>query len=338
MNKTNNLDAGGFVAIQLYIFNVFSPLSYLGTIYAGIMNATINMQNLSDLLGEEADVVDSRDAKDLVVESGKGCDIAFADVSFRYASQAEGQGLKNISFHVPAGTTTAIVGQTGSGKTTVSRLIFRFYDAQGGSVVVDGKDVRNLKQKSLRAAIGIVPQDTVMFNDTLRYNIAYGKADATQEEIEGAAERAQLTDFIRRLEKGWDTAVGERGLKLSGGEKQRVAIARCLLKNPPVVVLDEATSALDNKTEKEVQDALKSLAGRTTIVVAHRLTTVRHADQIIVMKQGVIVERGTHDELMAANGEYASMWNAQLQSTDTPEEKGIGTTTPVPQTKDDEDE
>ena len=248
-----------------------------------------------------------------------GISIEFDHVSFKYPSQKEGQGIHDISFVVPEGTTTALVGETGSGKTTLSRLMFRFYDTRSGVVKIGGIPINQLTQKSVRRAIGIVPQDTVMFNDTIEMNIRYGRLSATKEEVIEAATKAQVHKFIEKLPKGYNTVVGERGLKLSGGEKQRVAIARCLLKDPPVVVLDEATSALDNKTERELQAALKCLSGRTTIIVAHRLTTISHADQIIVMRDGRIKERGTHAELLAIEGGYyAEMWCMQLQQDASP--------------------
>jgi ABC-type transport system involved in Fe-S cluster assembly fused permease/ATPase subunit len=244
-----------------------------------------------------------------------GVDIDFNDVTFHYDEQPAHKGLKGISFHVPAGTTTAIVGHTGAGKTTISRLLFRFYDPIEGSVEMGGFDIKNYTQKSIRGCIGIVPQDTVLFNDTVLHNIRYGRYDATMEEVEAAADAAQIRTFIESLPEKWETKVGERGLKLSGGEKQRVAIARCLLKDPPVVLLDEATSALDTQTEQSVQDALQALGdSRTLLVIAHRLSTVRHAEQIIVLDNGRVAERGNHEELLEIpSGIYANLWNLQLQ-------------------------
>lgn len=317
--------AGTFVSINLYLMQLFEPLSYLGSIYSWIIQAAVNMQNLSQLLAETPDIVDRAGAVPLRVigegshtaaaagaGAGGGMGVEFRNVTFKYPAQAIGQGLKQVSFNVAPGTTTAIVGHTGSGKTTISRLLFRFYEPQDGEVLVNGQRIQDVTQHSLRSAIGMVPQDTVMFNDSIRHNIGYGMPNATQREIEDVAQQAQILTFIQQLEKGWETVVGERGLKLSGGEKQRVAIARCLLKNPPIVVLDEATSALDNKTEKEVQLALACLRGRTTIIIAHRLTTVQNADQIVVLKGGRVVQRGRHEELLAQEkGEYAEMWFAQ---------------------------
>jgi len=233
-----------------------------------------------------------------------------------YPTQSNTKGLKGLSFKMKRGTTTAIVGPTGAGKTTISRLFFRFYDVLGGAVKVNGVDVRTVTQKSLRAAIGVVPQTTSMFNDTFRANVLYGRRDATQEELEKAVEDAQLTEFVQSLEEGWESMVGDRGLKLSGGEQQRASIARCLLKDPPFVVLDEATSALDTITENSIQEALDSLGSeRTVLVIAHRLGTIRNADNIVVLKDGQVEEQGTHDELLELNGMYADMWNMQLHST-----------------------
>jgi ATP-binding cassette subfamily B protein len=246
--------------------------------------------------------------------------VEFDNVVFHYPSQSDKSGLKGLSFKLKKGTTTAVVGPTGAGKTTVSRLLFRFYDVLGGAVKVNGMDVRVVKQKSLREAIGVVPQTTTMFNDTIANNIRYGRRDATDEELEEVAESAQLTTFIESLPEKWETTVGDRGMKLSGGENQRVSIARCLLKNPPIVILDEATSALDTITEKSVQEALDRLGNdRTVLVIAHRLGTIRHADNIIVLGDGRVAEEGTHDELLALGGKYAEMWNIQLSTTKTSE-------------------
>ena len=317
-------NAGEFVAVQAYILTIFEPFSRLGYVYSDIAKAVVGMQNLCDLLEEKIDVVDAPNAKPArllrALRSGEprtptspvDSSIVFDNVFFHYPNQPSDKGILGVSFTIPTGTATAVIGQTGSGKTTISRLLFRFYDIHAGRILVGGEDISAITQKSLRQCIGMVPQDTVLFNDTIRFNISYGKVDATQEELEEAARKANILLFIESLEDKWDTAVGERGLKLSGGEKQRIAIARCLLKDPPVVVLDEATSALDNKTEKEVQKALKSLRGRTTLIIAHRLSTVRHADQIIVMSHGKVIERGTHDELLAdPSSEYTAMWEAQ---------------------------
>jgi ABC-type transport system involved in Fe-S cluster assembly fused permease/ATPase subunit len=321
MNNEDGFDLGKFMALQAYLVLIFTPFQFLGSIYEMAVESLVDMENLSELLLEEPDLVDAPHAKPLAPTphiarasaTPKSLSVEFRNVTFRYPSQGPQLGIHDISFTVNPGTTTALVGTTGSGKTTITRLLFRFYDTLSGSVRVGGEDVRDITQKSLRQHIGIVPQDTVLFNDTIRWNIRYGRPDATDEEVEEAARQAQVLPLILRLENGWDTVVGERGLKLSGGEKQRVAIARCLLKNPPIVVLDEATSALDNKTEREVQEALRALAGRTTIVVAHRLSTVQHANDIIVLKYGRIVERGTFAQLVATGGEFFEMWNTQQQ-------------------------
>jgi len=322
VHNENGFTVGQFIAISTYLTMLFQPFQFLGSVYEMAVESLVDMQNLSDLLAQDPDLVDAPTAVPLIVErptavtgGHAAVSVEFRNVVFHYPTQSANEGLQGISFMVPAGTTTAIVGTTGSGKTTITRLLFRFYDTLSGAVLVDGRDVKTLTQRSLRRHIGIVPQDTVLFNDTIRHNIRYGRPEATEEEVVAAARAAQLLPLIERLENGWDTIVGERGLKLSGGEKQRVAIARCLLKDPPVVVLDEATSALDNKTEKEVQMALGTLSGRTTIIVAHRLSTVQHADQIIVMSRGRILERGTYAELMASpTSEFYSMWHAQLRA------------------------
>jgi ABC-type multidrug transport system fused ATPase/permease subunit len=280
--------------------------------------AMIDLTNLSQLLAESPDVSDVNDALPLpeVNERDPDTAVEFDNVSFHYPTQAKSKGLKGVSFKMKRGTTTAIVGPTGAGKTTISRLFFRFYDVLGGAVKVNGKDVRCISQKSLRGAIGVVPQNTCMFNDTIRANLLYGRKDATQEDLDQAAEDAQLHNFISSLDNRWDTMVGDRGLKLSGGEKQRAAIARCLLKDPPFVLLDEATSALDTLTENSIQEALDRLGNhRTVLVIAHRLGTIRNADNILVLKDGIVAEEGTHDQLVAMNGVYAEMWNMQLHST-----------------------
>ena len=252
------------------------------------------------------------------IDLSAGVGVEFKEVSFHYPTQPPEKGLKRVSFTLPAGTTTAVVGSTGAGKTTLSRLLFRFYDPLEGSVMIDGQDINISTQQSVRGLIGFVPQDTVLFNDSIAYNIRYGRQDATDEEVEAAAKSAQIVDFINSLPKGWDTIVGERGLKLSGGEKQRVAIARCLLKNPPIVVLDEATSALDTVTENSVQMALDSLGqNRTVLIIAHRLSTIKNADQIIAMDNGEVKEVGTHDELIekGSDGIYAKLWSMQQRQT-----------------------
>jgi ABC-type transport system involved in Fe-S cluster assembly fused permease/ATPase subunit len=309
---------GDFVAVLTYTLNLFSPLNFLGSVYNAIVMAAIDLANLSELLAESPDVVDAPDAIEMPLSNAVDPDIAveFDNVSFHYPTQNDTKGLEGLSFKMKRGTTTAIVGPTGAGKTTISRLLFRFYDVLGGAVKVNGLDVRTVTQKSLRGAIGVVPQTASMFNDTIRSNLLYGRRDATQSELEQAVSDAQLTDFIESLDEGYDAMVGDRGLKLSGGEKQRAAIARCLLKDPPFVLLDEATSALDSLTENSVQEALDRLgAERTVLVIAHRLGTIRNADNIIVLKEGRVAEEGTHDELLVKNGLYAEMWNMQLHST-----------------------
>lgn len=317
-SSCSGMDIGDFVAVLTYTLNLFAPLTFLGSVYNAIVMAMIDLRNLSELLAEEPDLKDAPDALAAPKSNAAEPDIAveFDNVVFKYPSQAEGQGLTGVSFKMMRGTTTAIVGTTGAGKTTISRLFFRFYDVLGGAVKVNGVDVRAMTQKSLREMIGVVPQSTSMFNDTLKQNILYGKRDATEEELNKVADSAQLTDFIRTLPDGWETMVGDRGLKLSGGEKQRTAIARCLLKDPPFVVLDEATSALDTVTENSIQEALDALGTeRTCLVIAHRLGTIRNADNIIVLGDGGVLEQGSHDELLETNGKYAEMWNMQLHST-----------------------
>jgi len=314
----SGLEMGDFISVLTYTLNLFMPLNFLGSVYNAIVMAMIDLANLSELLSESPDVVDAPDAMDLPSKNVDSSDtvVEFEDVKFHYPTQPDTKGLKGLSFKMRRGTVTAVVGPTGEGKTTVSRLLFRFYDVIGGAVKVNGVDVRSLKQKSLRGAIGVVPQNTSLFNDSLKNNIKYGKQDATDEEIMQVIEDAQLKDFVDSLPEGVDTMVGDRGLKLSGGEKQRTAIARCLLKNPSIVVLDEATSALDSVTENSVQDALDRLGSdRTVLVIAHRLGTIRNADNIIVLGDGVVAEQGTHDELMQIEGgKYAAMWNMQLHS------------------------
>jgi ATP-binding cassette subfamily B protein len=267
------------------------------------------MEKMFTLLDEKPDVADAHDAPALGTGPGE---VAFETVAF--AHEARDRGLENVSFRARAGETTAIVGPSGAGKSTVLKLIFRFYDPAAGRVLIDGQDIRDVTQASLRGALGLVPQDVVLFNDTLRYNIAYGRPDASQADLDEAARRAQLGEFIARLPQGWDTRVGERGLKLSGGEKQRVGIARVILRDPRILVLDEATSSLDSRTEAEVQQALAEASkGRTTIVVAHRLSTIADADKIVVLKDGRVVEEGAHAALVARNGEYAELWRRQAE-------------------------
>lgn len=301
---------GDFVMINAMLIQLYIPLNFMGMLYREIKQAIIDIEQMFGILNRNPEIKDSPDAKPLDVREGT---LRFEDVRFSYDPERE--ILKGISFEVPAGHTVAIVGPSGAGKSTISRLIYRFYDVAGGRITIDGQDIRGVKQESLRAAIGMVPQDTVLFNDNIRYNIRYGRWDATDAEIERAAELAQIDGFIKVLPHGYETEVGERGLKLSGGEKQRVAIARTILKGPPILLLDEATSALDSYTEKEIQDALERVAkGRTTLVIAHRLSTVINADEIIVLDAGQIVERGTHAQLLAKGGLYAGMWNRQREA------------------------
>ncbi|MEQ8268130.1 MAG: ABC transporter ATP-binding protein/permease [Parvibaculum sp.] len=312
------LTVGSFVMINAYLIQLYQPLNLLGTVYREIRQALIDMETMFDLLQVPAEIRDAPGAAALNVEGGE---IVFENVSFYY--DPDRRILDDVSFRVPAGRTLAIVGPSGAGKSTIARILFRFYDISEGSVRIDGQDIRDVKQDSLRAAIGMVPQDTVLFNDTIRYNIRYGHPDASDAEVEAAAELARIGSFIERLPKGYETRVGERGLKLSGGEKQRVAIARTILKNPPVLLLDEATSALDTHTEKEIQAALKGISrNRTTLIIAHRLSTVVDADEILVLDHGRVVERGRHETLLALGGAYAAMWSRQRESAaaevDTP--------------------
>lgn len=301
------MTVGDFVLVNAYLLQLYQPLNFFGFIYAEVRQALIDMENMFDLLQEEQEIVDKPDAVTLQLKAGEVC---FDSVSFGY--DARRPILKNVSFTIPAGNTVAVVGASGAGKSTLSRLLFRFYDVNSGTISIDGQDIRSLKQASLRGAIGIVPQDTVLFNDTMGYNIGYGKTGSSQEEIERAARLAHIHDFIVSLPDGYETRVGERGLKLSGGEKQRVAIARTILKNPAILVFDEATSALDTQTEREIQSHLREVSrDHTTLVIAHRLSTVVDADEIIVLEAGEIVERGRHETLLASNGRYAAMWQNQ---------------------------
>jgi len=291
--------------IQLY-----QPLNFMGMVYREIKQAIIDIEKMFGVLARPPEVNDAPGAKPLVVSAGN---LRFEDVRFAY--EPERPILKGLSFEVPAGKTIAIVGPSGAGKSTISRLLFRLYDVSSGRILIDGQDIKDVTQTSLRAAIGMVPQDTVLFNDTIRYNIRYGRWDASDAEVEEAARLAQIDTLIRMAPKGYETQVGERGLKLSGGEKQRVAIARTVLKAPPILVLDEATSALDSHTEHEIQGALDRVShNRTSLVIAHRLSTIVAADEIIVLDQGRIVERGTHGALLAKGGLYASMWNRQREA------------------------
>ncbi|MFV0473029.1 MAG: ABCB family ABC transporter ATP-binding protein/permease [Pikeienuella sp.] len=305
--RDGTMTVGQFVAVNAYMIQLTMPLNFLGTVYREIRQSLIDMREMFLLLDQPAEVTDRADARPLPPGPGE---IRFENVRFSY--EDDRPILGGVDFTVPGGASLAIVGPSGAGKSTISRLLFRFYDVQEGAVKVDGHDVRDLTQVSLRAAIGVVPQDTVLFNDTIRYNIAYGRGDASEEEIEAAARSARIHDFIMALPEGYDTMVGERGLKLSGGEKQRVAIARTILKDPPILLLDEATSALDSGTEQGIQESLRRLGrNRTVLTIAHRLSTVIDADEIIVLKAGEIVERGAHAALLARGGEYAAMWRRQ---------------------------
>ena len=308
--KQGTHTVGDFIMINAMMIQLYQPLNFMGMVYREIKQAVIDIENLFGILDRKPEIEDRPGAKPLDARRGA---IRFDNVSFAY--DPERAILKGLSFEVPAGKTVAVVGPSGAGKSTISRLLYRFYDVTGGRIEIDGQDIRDVTQVSLRSAIGMVPQDTVLFNDTIRYNIRYGRWEATDAEVEEAARNAQIDNFIRIAPKGYETEVGERGLKLSGGEKQRVAIARTILKGPPILLLDEATSALDSHTEKDIQDALDRVSkNRTTLVIAHRLSTIVAADEILVLDHGIIVERGTHPQLLARGGLYASMWNRQREA------------------------
>ncbi|MGB3336789.1 MAG: ABC transporter ATP-binding protein/permease [Devosia sp.] len=309
------LTLGDFVLLNTFLMQIYRPLNFIGFVYRELRQGLTDIEEMFKLLDQKPEVEDVPDAKPLAIT---GPVIRFDNVTFHY--DPDRPILKGVSFEVPAGKTVAIVGPTGAGKSTISRLLYRFYDVSGGSITIDGQDLRHITQESLRSAIGMVPQDTVLFNDTIGYNIQYGRPGASVEEMRAAAAMAQVGPFIEALPKGYETPVGERGLKLSGGEKQRVAIARTILKAPSILILDEATSALDTKTERDIQSALDVVSkNRTTVVIAHRLSTVVNADEILVLRDGVVAERGSHGALLAQDGLYAQMWNRQREATEAEE-------------------
>lgn len=325
--RNGDMTIGDFVVVNTYLLQVAIPLNILGTVYREIRQSMVDMENLFALVDEKTDVADAPGAKILCPEGGF---IEFRNVSFSY--EANRTILKNINLAVDAGTTTAIVGPTGSGKSTISRLLLRFYDPQAGRILIDGQDLRGLTQRSLRGAIGVVPQDTVLFNDTIYYNIAYGNPKANEDQVLAAAKAAQLDNFIQRLPERYQTLVGERGLKLSGGEKQRVAIARALLRDPEIFFFDEATSSLDSTTEREIQSNFAEISnGKTSLVIAHRLSTIVEADQILVLAEGTITERGTHPTLLAENGLYAKLWREQQkEEREMPSQSSPAPSSPEP--------
>ncbi|MGD1015968.1 MAG: ABC transporter ATP-binding protein/permease, partial [Roseiarcus sp.] len=308
--RAHRNDVGDFVLLNAMMLQLYQPLNFMGMVYRDIKQAIVDIEMMFAILSQDPEIQDRPGARPLVVTEGA---VRFENVEFAYDPARK--ILRGVSFEAPAGRTIAIVGPSGAGKSTISRLLFRFYEPSAGRITIDGQDISQVTQSSLRAAVGMVPQDTVLFNDTILYNIRYGRDDASEQEVEAVAEDAQIDAFIRSLPQGYGAQVGERGLKLSGGEKQRVAIARTMLKGPPILALDEATSALDSFTEREIQAALERVSkGRTTLIIAHRLSTVVHADEILVLDKGVIVERGKHEDLLARGGLYAGLWSRQREA------------------------